>query len=242
MIHTAMKTWCASTTSITPGADDHDYYRGLADQIDAVKIVDLGCGTGLLTRALAKPGRTVVGVDPSPTMLGYARQQPGGDAVTWIEGDASAIAPAEDADLATSTGNAMMHLSPTEYPSVSRAVAAGLRPNGTISFESRNPAEREWENWTREATYSERDTHVGHLREWLDVTEVASGRVVFDAHNVFEDGRDAIYTSILYFRAADDIREDLAAAGFHEVVVEGGWHGEPVIDSSRILLFGARKR
>ena len=33
-----------------PGGDDHAYYRALADQIDARTIVDLGCGTGLLTR------------------------------------------------------------------------------------------------------------------------------------------------------------------------------------------------
>jgi predicted TPR repeat methyltransferase len=32
-----------------PAADDHAYYRNLADQICAVKIIDLGCGTGLLT-------------------------------------------------------------------------------------------------------------------------------------------------------------------------------------------------
>ena len=42
-----------------PGGDDHAYYRALADQIDARTIVDLGCGTGLLTRSLARsqPGR-----------------------------------------------------------------------------------------------------------------------------------------------------------------------------------------
>ncbi len=225
-----------------PAVDDHAYYRSLADKINAVKIIDLGCGTGLLTRALAQSGRTVVGVDPSPTMLGYARRQQGADAVTWIDGDASVIAPAADADLAITTGNAMMHVSPAEYPSVLGALAGALRPDGTISFESRNPAAREWENWNREATYSERDTHIGRLREWLEVTEVAGGRVMFDAHNVFQDGRAKVFTSVLHFRSADEIREDLEAAGFHDVTVEGGWLGEPVADSSRMLLFRALRR
>lgn len=225
-----------------PAGDDHAYYRALADRINAGKIVDLGCGTGLLTRALATPGRSVIGLDPSPTMLAYARWQPGADAVTWIDGDASAITPSGDADLAISTGNAMMHISPAEYPSVLRALAAALRSGGTISFESRNPAAREWENWNRAATYLERDTTVGHLREWLDVTEVAGGRVVFEAHNVFQSGDTRVFESILYFRAADDIRSDLEAAGFHDVRIEGGWHGEPVTNSTSILLFRARKR
>jgi SAM-dependent methyltransferase len=183
----------------------------------------------------------VIGVDPSATMLDYARQQPGADAVTWIDGDASAIAPAGDADLAICTGNAIMHISPGEYPSVLRALAAALRAGGTISFESRNPAAREWEHWNREATYSERNTPIGHLREWLEVTDVAGGRVVFDAHNVFQNGRIKVLTSILYFREADDIRADLEAVGFHEVTIDGGWHGEPVTDSSRIFVFRARK-
>lgn len=34
-----------------PGGDDHAYYRALADEVDARLIVDLGCGTGLLTRS-----------------------------------------------------------------------------------------------------------------------------------------------------------------------------------------------
>ncbi|MBO0880453.1 MAG: class I SAM-dependent methyltransferase [Mycobacterium sp.] len=225
-----------------PATEDHAYYRTLAEHINAGKIVDLGCGTGLLTRALATPGRTVIGVDPSATMLAYARRQPGAEAVTWVDGDASVIPPAGDADLAISTGNAIMHISPVEYPSVLRALAAALRPGGTISFESRNPAAREWESWTREATYSERDTPVGHLREWLHVTENVGGRVVFESHNVFPDGSTKVYESVLYFRSADDIREGLEAAGFQEVSIEGGWHGEPVSDSSRIFVFRARKR
>lgn len=44
---------------------DTDFYLGLAAELDALSIVDLGCGTGLLTRELAAPGREVFGVDPA---------------------------------------------------------------------------------------------------------------------------------------------------------------------------------
>lgn len=73
------------------------------------------------------------------------------------------------------------------------AALAALRSGGIVSFESRNPAFREWERWTPEATRGERVTSVGRLREWHDVTDVREGRVVFDAHNVFPDGEDRVY-------------------------------------------------
>jgi SAM-dependent methyltransferase len=222
-----------------PGGEDHDYYRGLADQIGARSIVDLGCGTGLLTRSLARPGRTVFGIDPSATMLDYACRQPGADAVTWIRGDAAAIPLTGRADLAICTGNAIMHLSQEELSAALESLAATLRPGGTLSFESRNPAHREWERWTPEATYGERVTPVGHLREWLEVIEVDAGRVVFDAHNQFLDGADRVYTSVLFFRSAEEFRRGLESAGFTDIAVCGDWHGAPLEDDSPILVFRA---
>ncbi len=221
---------------------DHEYYRTLADAVEANKILDFGCGTGLLTRALATPGRVVIGVDPSATMLGYARRQPGAEAVTWIDGDATAIEGAGDMDLVVSSGNTMMHLSPEAYPSALSSLAEALRPDGVISFESRNPTARAWAHWTRSETYTEREIPSGHLREWIHVTEVDHGRVVFDAHNVFQDGREAVYTSVLYFRTAKEITTDLERAGFSDIHVSGGWRNEPAADHSPVLVFQAKKR
>lgn len=225
-----------------PAGRDHAYYRALADDIDARRIVDLGCGTGLLTRTLMRPGRRVLGVDPSATMLEFARRQPGAGGVTWLLGDATAIPVTGDADLVVCTGNAIMHVGPADLPTVLDAVAASLRPGGTVSFDSRNPAFREWERWTPEATLGERDTAVGRLREWLEVTDVDdSGRVVFDAHNVFPDGQDRVYTSVLHFRTAEEFIEQLRAAGFSGITVAGNWDGSPVDHESRILLFRAER-
>ncbi|MER7248963.1 methyltransferase domain-containing protein [Kribbella sp. NPDC000426] len=220
-----------------PAGADHAYYRALAAR--ARKVLDFGCGTGLLTRSLVAPGRAVIGVDPSPTMLGYARRQPGADAITWIEGDFRAVEQTADADLVVSTGNTIMHIG--NQAEVFTALAGALSPGGVISFESRNPAARAWEQWTRESTYGERDTPVGHLVEWLDLLEVADGRVVFDAHNVFPDGHDAVYRNTLHFRSPEAISTDLSEAGFTDITVSGGWHQEPVTDESRLLVFHATK-
>ena len=68
------------------------------------------------------------------------------------------------------------------------------------------------------------------------------GRLVFDAHNEFQDGRDAVYTSVLYFRAGEEITADLQRAGFNDIRVRGGWQNEPVADHSPVLVFQVRKR
>ncbi|MGW7684689.1 class I SAM-dependent methyltransferase [Kribbella sp. NPDC054772] len=220
-----------------PAGEDHAYYQALAD--GTRKVLDFGCGTGLLTRSLVAPGRVVIGIDPSTTMLGYARRQAGADGVTWVHGDHHAVQPTGDVDLVVSAGNTMMHVA--EHEASVHAIAAALRPGGMFAFESRNPAARAWEQWTSEATYGERDTAVGHLKEWLELIEIADGRVVFDAHNVFPDGHDAVYRNVLYFRSTDELLADLRTAGFADVTIDGGWHGESLAEDSRLLVVRATK-
>jgi SAM-dependent methyltransferase len=70
----------------------------------APDVIDLGCGTGELTRRLAPRVRSVVAIDASPRMLDAARSLPGGTApnITWIRGtvEESPVAPAFDAAVA----------------------------------------------------------------------------------------------------------------------------------------------
>lgn len=228
-----------------PGGVDHAWYRALAGEVAATTILDLGCGTGLLTRSLATPGRRVTGIDPSPTMLAFARAQPGAEAVTWVLGDAAAIAPGAGIDLVVCTGNAIMHLGPDAFGADAARVAAGLRRGGTLAFETRNPGSREWEGWTPEATTGERDTALGRIREWLEVTHVdpETGLVRFDAHNLVltgaSAGQDRVFTSDLWFRSEQQVRAALVRAGFVEVRIDGGWQQQPVTDSSRVLVVRA---
>ena len=60
------------------------------------RYLDLGCGSGNYTRALAARGGRWLGLDASATMLGHARSRPGAGNVTWVQGDAAAL-PCRDA-------------------------------------------------------------------------------------------------------------------------------------------------
>jgi 2-polyprenyl-3-methyl-5-hydroxy-6-metoxy-1,4-benzoquinol methylase len=55
-------------------------------------VVDIGCGTGSLVVRLAGLGLRAVGVDPAAASLDVARAKPGAERVTWVDGDATAVA------------------------------------------------------------------------------------------------------------------------------------------------------
>src|SRR5690606_32617344 len=86
--------------------DDIPLYVGIADELRARRVLDVGCGTGEPAVALAATGREVVGVDPAKASLDIARSKSGD--VTWLDGDAGTVSahlPAFRADLAMMTGN-----------------------------------------------------------------------------------------------------------------------------------------
>jgi SAM-dependent methyltransferase len=226
----------------TRGADT-DFYVGLAAALDARTILDLGCGTGLLTRELAIDGRVVVGVDPAAAMLACARRQPGADRVQWVEGDAGALGtPA--ADLVVMTGNvAQVFLDDAEWAATLRAIHAALRSGGHLAFESRNPDDRAWQRWNRAATYEQIDSPYGPIECWLELISVGDGRVRFAGHNIFTaTGEVVIASSELRFRSLADLTASLINAGFTVEHVYGDWHSGPVAPTSRVMVFIAHRR
>ena len=90
------------------------------------RVVDLGCGTGNVTRLLAErwPGARVTGVDSSAEMLAAAAA--GGGTVRWVEGDMGDWAPEQPVDLLFS--NAALHWldrHDTLFPRLAGMVAPG---------------------------------------------------------------------------------------------------------------------
>lgn len=223
-----------------PDGPDHDFYRGLAQRVGARRIVDLGCGTGILTVTLAGPQRTVVGVDPSAAMLRYAQARPGGDLVQWVLGDSRALTPA-GVDLALMTGNVAMHVPTEDWARTLLDLHGCLVPGGTLAFETRNPAARSWESWADAP--STRDTPSGRLREWMDVDPPGpDGLLTFRAHNVFEEtGEHVVEMQDLVFRLLLQVQEDLTAAGFVVEHSYGGWDERPTADDQPLLVLVARR-
>ncbi len=97
-------------------------------------VVELGCGSGLLTRYLVEAGHRVVATDASPAMLDIARAYAPGAAdfaVVALPDD-----PIPDADAIVSTGHALSYLPTADaIDQALVAAATALRPGGVFAID-----------------------------------------------------------------------------------------------------------
>ena len=196
--------------------DDLAAYAGIAGELGADRVLDVGCGTGCLAILLAQAGRTVVGVDPAAASLEVARSKDGAATVTWIHGDA-AQAPAAGADLALMTGNvAQVFLTDADWAQALQAIGIALRPNGYLVFETRRPERRAWEEWAADTGPVTLEVlGVGPVRQDRQVTAVNLPLVSFRyTYTFLADGTVLTSDSTLRFRSRDELESSLAAHGY----------------------------
>jgi SAM-dependent methyltransferase len=193
---------------------DLDAYVAIANEAEADRVVDVGCGTGELAVLLAGLGRSVTGVDPAEASLEVTRAKPNAELVTWVHGDATALVDVvAGADLALMTGNvAQVFVSDEDWYATLRAIRTCLRPGGWFVFETRRPEVGDWETWDMapsQVTLPGGRTAVVSRT----VTEVALPLVTFEGSIVIGE---AIMrsTSTLRFRERDELEHDLDRCGF----------------------------
>lgn len=96
------------------------------------RVVEVGCGTGKLTRALAERGLEIDAVDPGPELVAIARARAGGTATARFH-----IVRFEDVELPARTYEALFSATAFHWvdPDVSWSKAAELlRPDGVLAL------------------------------------------------------------------------------------------------------------
>jgi 2-polyprenyl-3-methyl-5-hydroxy-6-metoxy-1,4-benzoquinol methylase len=100
-------------------------------------VLDLACGTGLVSRQLARCAESVVGLDISEAMLQEAHSRTPGTTVRYVRGDFRDFCLAETFDAAVCGTDALNYLGkPEELVSVFRCVGRHLRPGGLFAFDT----------------------------------------------------------------------------------------------------------
>ena len=110
-----------------------EYGSNLIDLLDpqpGETILDIGCGTGHLTQAIAERGAQVIGIDFSPAMIEQARANYPG--IRFEVADASAFTLAEPVDAVFS--NAVFHWV-RDQDGAAACIARVLKPGGRFVAE-----------------------------------------------------------------------------------------------------------
>ncbi len=102
-------------------------------------LLDLGCGQGVFSRALAERGARVTGVDAAPTLIAKARTYASRTPIRYYDRDAAELGGLGPFDAAS----AILCLQNMEHlDTVIAATAAALKPGGRMLWVLNHPAFR----------------------------------------------------------------------------------------------------
>jgi 2-polyprenyl-3-methyl-5-hydroxy-6-metoxy-1,4-benzoquinol methylase len=110
--------------------------------LDIRRILDLACGTGLITRRLARQAESVVGLDVSEAMLQEARRLTTESNIRYKHGDFRAFGLDETFDAIVCGSDSLNYVEiHWELVDVFRCVERHLRPGGIFTFDVLNQRE-----------------------------------------------------------------------------------------------------
>jgi SAM-dependent methyltransferase len=237
-----------------PTDRDAPIVAALADRIaQPCEILDLGCGSGRLSRAALATGHRVIGIDLSEPMLELARAAtPAGAAADWRLGDMRNFGPPSEAwrfDLAVCSHNTFYLLTGAAEPAALLARLRGMArgPQSRIWLDLFNPepfldalppARALVHVYTRTHPALERP-----VAKWMSFFPDRGRRLLvgYSTYEVFEaDGHNRRWQIREDLRWIPPAELDVIAerAGWRVTDRRGDYDGSPFSedDSSRLLL------
>ncbi len=227
---------------LNPLGRDSDYFIS-ACAPTTYFVLDLGCGTGLLSATLADQGHTVLGVDPSEAMLRIARDRTPSPNISWLQADARHLNVDRQFDRVIATGHVFqVFLTEADQLAFLQTARRHLTATGRLVFDTRNPLTLPWLAWTPDQSRREidHDRH-GRIEIWHETTEVHAGTVAFkSSYRFLDQDRELTSNSKLAFPTADVLHNLLSAAGLETVTLHGDWNSSVYHRSSPEIIVNAR--
>ena len=221
-----------------------DFYASLPTGTPE-RVLDAGCGTGMLAAAFSARGHRVVGIDPAAAMLDFAMRRDGGDGVDWHCTTLQAFESEDRFDLIYMTGHAFQCLlDDEEVLAAFRSVARLLAPEGSFVFDTRNPAARAWRSWQPGPSRRSGTTPDGEPYEVFDsLLDVDGPFVTFETtYRIGAEGPPLLSRSTLRFYAAPEILELAQQAGLSPGEIWGDWDRSALSGSSPEIIVSLRSK
>jgi len=180
-----------------------EMYRSLAAEVGS-PVLELACGTGIITIDLARAGFQVTGLDVSPDMLEVAREKISREdaevrsRICLVEGDMKDFKLDNSFSLIFIPSNSFAYLTKLEdQKSCLRAICAHLRAQGLMVIE-----ERQYAPDVLARMYEQRGT----VKEWASGVNPATGR--HTSFNSFLRHIDFVTQTIYERTWIDEVQDD----------------------------------
>jgi ubiquinone/menaquinone biosynthesis C-methylase UbiE len=221
----------------------HQFYADLAKQIGGI-VLEVACGTGLVTLQLAAQGIPIAGLDIMPSMLAHAREksQKQGLPVRWFEGDARDFSLGETFNMIYMTGNAFQaFLNNEDQRALLANICKHLAEGGMFAFEMRNPNwedlttdrnETEWMTYTNNKGYKVRITDA---REYDHVAQVLAYTLWRRWHEPDGD-KERITRIAIRYTFPQELNALLENSGYRILQQYGDWDKSPLMKESPSII------
>jgi len=199
-------------------------------------VLDVCCGTGLMTRELALLGYRVTGVDASPAMLARARRLLGPQVELRLETLPSLTLDGVF-DAAVSTLDGLNYLTPAELHSAVAALADRVRPGGWLVFDVHTDATMRFAA-ANPVVEGEKDGRRFTITNVVDADARTCGSRI-DVHD--GNGHGFSEHHLQHFFTDAQVLAALADAGFTFVAVTDEYTPDPVTDETLRATWVARR-
>ena len=204
-------------------------------------LLDLACGTGTLTRLLARRGYRMVGVDLAPAMLQAARQKAAGEGLLlpFYQQDAAELnVPEAPFDAAVCVFDSLNYL--LDAAQVQQAFArifAHLSPGGSFVFDVNTEYALAQGMFNQSCTRKSEPLHYRWRSRYNAETRLCTVHMRFSYAG--EDGARQEFVEVHRQRAypKDALEGWLRAAGFADVFIYDAYSREPPKRRSDRLFF-----
>lgn len=223
------------------------FYSSLAREFGE-PVLEVACGTGLVTIPMAELGFELVGVDLTPEMLAQARRKSTGLPITWIEGDARQLDLGWQFRLIFITGNAFQaFLTREDQEKLLAGVRAHLAEGGAFAFETRNPrwddliTQAEEQPWDVYTDVSGRTVRSSETYSYDAITQIKHWTVY---RRWQEGGQEQTKISRIAVRYTfpQELEALLHYNGFRLIRRYGDWDMSPLEAHSPSILVVCQKR